>query len=156
MLESAQAFVVALVPHWWAIVSGVLFPLLLDVPKLLPDKWEARVRGWLPRPRRVRLALITGLIGLVVAAFLAFHDERTRIDKPVLIGVRSIESRLPSTASNLPYHLKIVIQTDKEIPSPTFLLTFNGVIGSGRFGLSGSFAGTMFGGGFPQIGVLTL
>lgn len=76
MLDSAQAFIVGLFDYWWAIVFGGLAPLLLDVPKLLPDEWEERVNRWLPRARKVRLAMITGGVGLIAAAFLAFHDER--------------------------------------------------------------------------------
>ena len=81
MLENAQAFLIALADYWWAIMVGIVVPLLLDVPKVLPDKWQSRISRWLPQPRKARLTFITGLIGLVVAAFLVFHDERTRHQK---------------------------------------------------------------------------
>lgn len=119
-------------------MAGIIAPVVLDVPKVLPEKWQARVSRCLPQPRRVRLALITGLLGLVVAAFLAFHDERTRIDKPVLVGLRYIDTPTPSTNEQFPYGLQVVVQTDSILKSPTIILVFDGDVGNGTYRIQGA------------------
>ena len=96
MFESIIEFLYAVASYWWAIIPG----LALEGGRVLRlvwggyDEWAERV---FPRDRQRQWGRKLVVLGLVMATFLAFHDERTRHQetKAKLSEVRSVkESRL--------------------------------------------------------------
>ena len=92
------------------------------------------------------LLIIIALGAFIWANFSAFHDAKvaqresatTRdaalaglADKPILVGPRYIISAIHSTDPEFPHGLKIVVQTDKPIPSPKIVFWFDGNVERG-------------------------
>jgi len=74
-IESAASFGVAAINYWWVILTGLIAPLLWDVPDMLASesqksKWERL------RPKIARHSRLGAFIALIIASFLAYHDER--------------------------------------------------------------------------------
>jgi hypothetical protein len=86
------------------------------------------------------------IIGATLTA-LAVYNRETTPAPPVLVGLRYVESRIPSTIQTLPYGLQVVIQTDKPIQG-AIGIKCDGPIGYGNFSFAKSEV-TASAGGIP-------
>jgi hypothetical protein len=69
-------------------------------------------------------------------AFLAVYNRSTEGAAPILVGLRHIETRIPSTLPQYPYGMQVVVQTDKPI-SGVIDISCDGPIGDGNFNIVG-------------------
>ena len=154
MADIAWEYSKAVIENWWNLTYILLLAFYQGAPMVRKTGFTtaaSRYAIFVRKPVVKFSFLALALIIFLGVNFSAYYDakiglrqaEATRdavleklVDKPVLVGIRYSQTRIPSTNPEFPYGLKVVVQTDKTIQLSKIVLAFDGDVGYGDFSIA--------------------